>query len=305
MILIIAGAAFFCFVLLPTLLVFFLVFGRKKAVPFEQYNRRRYRNHYYIAYLGRIAQEREKILAYPHEPVSVVSYDGLTLYGEYYDRGSRRTAILFHGLGAEIYTNFSSQARFFVEHGFNVLLICHRAHGKSGGHWTTIGLREQKDVLSWTQWAEDHGSEQILLYGLSMGASAIAYASDQLADTKVCGVVLDSCYCSIYEQMHKDAVQRHIPKLLLYTERFMAKLCFRVDIKTPTTETLSRAVRPVLVIQGDNDLTVDPKWGKVLYDACTAPKAFLPVKGGPHTLNYLHDPEHTGEALLQFIGQYF
>ena len=245
------------------------------------------------------------ILSQEHHPVSTVSYDGLKLYGEYYDGGYPSTAIIFHGLGAEMYTNCSGQADFFRRNGFNVLLICHRSHGQSEGHWTTIGLREKKDVFSWIQWSQKQGATQILLYGLSMGASAIAYASDTLDPDIVRGIVLDSCYYSVHEQMRSDAIKRHIPKILLLTERLMAGIFFHVDIKTPTTAALSHAKCPVLVVQGTNDLTVDPHWGQVIYDACASPKEFLLMENGHHTLSFLEDRQRAEQVLLSFVRHYF
>lgn len=297
--------AVFVFLGAPALVIYIAVFGRKKAVPFEQYDQEKFKDHYYYPYVKTIGKERERMLSRPHTEVSIKSCDGLTLYGDYYDQGKKRTAILFHGLNAEVYTNESSQANFFYDNGFNVLLVCSRAHGKSGGRHTTIGIREQNDVLSWTDWAEKQGAEQVLLYGLSMGASAIAYASDKLENTKVCGMILDSCYYSIYEQMWADSGRHHIPGILVYCQRFLAKLFLRIDIKTDTASYLSRSKRPVLFIQGTADLTVEPKWGGILYEACAEPKEYLPVEGGHHTLSYLKDSELTGGKMLEFINKYF
>ena len=48
MIIIAALAAFVIFLLAPALLIFFAVFGRKKALPFEEYDMEKFKNHYYI-----------------------------------------------------------------------------------------------------------------------------------------------------------------------------------------------------------------------------------------------------------------
>ena len=133
-----AAGLFVFFLLIPALLVFFAVFGKKKAIPFEQYDLKKFSSHYYIPYLGRIADARQKLQAYAHTGVTMTTADGLRMYGEFYDQGSTRTAILFHGINAEMYTNMSAQALFLYESGFNVLMTCQRAHGKSEGRFTTI-----------------------------------------------------------------------------------------------------------------------------------------------------------------------
>ncbi|MER2149683.1 MAG: hypothetical protein ABS987_11105, partial [Ruminococcus sp.] len=179
-----AAGLFVFFLLLPALLVFFAVFGKKKAVPFEQYDLKEFSSHYYIPYLGRIAEARKKLQAYAHTGVTMTTADGLRMYGEFYDQGSTRTAILFHGINAEMYTNMSAQALFLYESGFNVLMTCQRAHGKSEGRFTTIGLRERYDVLDWVRYAEQNGAKDLLLYGVSMGAAGVAYASPLLGGTR-------------------------------------------------------------------------------------------------------------------------
>ena len=300
-----AAAAFVVFLAAPALLIFFAVFYRKKTIPFEQYNLEKFKNHYYLPYLGRIGDARSALQAHDHTAVTVTSHDGLTLCGDWYDQGSRRTAILFHGIGAEMYTNLSAQARFLYDSGFNVLLTCHRAHGSSGGRWTTIGLREREDVLAWVRWAEQHGGGQLLLYGVSMGASMVAYASDRLQSTNVCAMVIDSGFYSVYEQMRRDAHKNHIPKIMLPAQWLLAKLFLRVDLKEATADTLQNTSTPAFFLHGKADETVECRWGQTNYDACSAPKELLLVEGAPHTLSILEDPETVEARLNRFLEQYF
>lgn len=304
-VLIAVSAAAVVFLIAPALMIFFAVFYRKKVIPFEEYNLEKFKNHYYLPYLGRIAEAREYIRQYPVTHVTAVSRDGLTLCGDYYDNGSKRTAILFHGIGAEVYTNLSSQARFMYQNGFNVLLCCHRAHTPSGGHWTTIGLKEQYDVITWTRWAEEHGAEDILLYGVSMGGASVAYASDKLGGTRVRAAVIDSGFYSVYEQMLRDAAKMHIPGLMVPAQRILAKLFLHVDLKSNTADSLKNSEVPVLFIHGTGDETVECKWGRLNYEVCASPKELLIVEGAPHTLNLLYDEKTVGKALTGFIDKYF
>ncbi len=304
-IIIAVSAAFVVFVLAPALLIFFAVFGRKKALPFEQYDIKKFKNHYYIPYLGRIAEARGWLKAKPHTEVEVLSYDGLTLRGDYYDQGSKKTAVLFHGIGAELYTNLSAHARFLYKSGFNVLLACHRAHGRSDGRWTAIGLREQYDVLSWAKRAGELGAEEILLYGVSMGGASVSYASDKLDGTAVKAMVVDSGFYSVYEQMRRDVRKNHIPKIMLPAQYILAKVFLRIDIKSATADSLAHARVPVFFLHGTADKTVECRWAKVNHDACSEPKKLLLVEGAPHTLSVLKNPEKAEKELTDFIDLYF
>lgn len=297
--------ALFVFFIAPALLIFVAVFSRKKTVPFEDYNWERFKDHYYVPYLGRIKTARDFVQSHKKTEVSSTSYDGLTLWGDYYDLGFERTAILFHGFNAEMYTNLSAQGAFLMRQGFNVLFTTHRAHGKSEGRWSTIGIREQNDVLTWVRWAEEHGAKQILLYGVSMGAATVAFASDGLGGTRVRGMVIDSGFYSVYEQMKRDTKKMHIPRMMLPAQYLLAKLFLRVDIKTPATKSLEKTDVPALFIHGTNDETVLYQWGETNYNACASPKDILIVKDAPHTLSLLKDEAVTGETLRTFIERYF
>lgn len=300
-----AVAALVIFLIAPVTFIFVAVFRRKNTKPFEEYDWEKFKDHYYVPYLGRIKEARTFVRNHSVKRVSVTSYDGLKLAGDYYDLGYKRTAIIFHGFNAEVYTNVSVHAELMMKLGFNVLLPIHRAHGRSEGRWSAIGLREQHDVLSWVNWAERHGTKQILLYGVSMGASAVAYASDKLGSTNVSAVVLDCSYYSVYEQMKRDVQKLHIPRVVLPGQWLFAKLFLRVDIKTPTTTSLKRATAPTLFIHGTDDETVLCRWSEINYDACAAEKELLLIEGAPHTLSLLKDEEKAGEAIAAFVRKYF
>lgn len=302
--LIAAFAALVIFLIAPVVFIFVAVFSRKETKPFEEYDWEKFKDHYYVPFLGRIEAARSFVRGHSVKRVSVMSYDGLKLSGDYYDLGCKRTAILFHGFNAEVYTNLSVHAELMMKLGFNVLLPVHRAHGRSEGRWSGIGLREQNDVLSWVNWAERHGSKQILLYGVSMGAAAVAYASDRLGSTNVSAVVLDSCYYSVYEQMKRDVEKLHIPRVVLPGQWVLAKLFLRIDIKSPTTNALKRASAPTLFIHGTGDETVYCQWGEKNYEACAAEKELLLIKDAPHTLSLLKDETKAGGKIAEFIHTY-
>lgn len=300
-----AVGLFVLFLLLPALLVFFAVFGKKKALPFEQYDLKKFSSHYYIPYLGRIAEARQKLQGYAHTGVTVTSADGLRLYGELYDRGSDRTAILFHGINAEMYTNLSAQGLFLYESGFNVLLTCQRAHAKSEGRFTTIGLRERYDVLDWVRYAEQNGAKEILLYGVSMGAAGVAYASPLLNGTRVRGMVIDSGFYSIYEQMRRDACKNHIPKIMLPAQWVLARLLLGVDIKETAADALAKTSVPAFFVHGTADKTVEYRWAQTNCQACASPKQLLLAENAPHTLCMIEQPETVKRELKGFFEQYF
>ncbi len=302
---VIAAALFVIFLLLPAFTIFFAVFSRKKTKPFEQYNLKKYKNHYYMAYIGRIAEKRKFVKSHPVEEVFTTSYDGLRLAADYYDLGMSKTAIIFHGFNSEVYTNLSAHGAFLMKSGFNVLFVTHRSHGKSEGRWSTIGLREQNDVLSWVKWAENRGAAQILLYGVSMGGFTVAGASDRLEGTKVRSMVIDSGFYSVYEQMKRDSKKNHIPAIMLPAQALLTRLFLRVDIRRPSVLSLKNTKTPAFFLHGTDDETVEYKWAQTNYKACASEKELLIVEGAPHTLSILKDPETVEKRLTGFLDKYF
>ena len=302
---VIAAALFVIFLLLPALTIFLAVFRRKKTKPFEQYDMKKFKDHYYVAYIDRIAEKRRFVKSHPLEEVYTKSYDGLRLAGDYYDLGMNKTAIIFHGFNAEVYTNLSAHGAFLMKSGFNVLFVIHRAHGKSEGKWSTIGIREQNDVLSWVKWAENRGAEQILLYGVSMGAFTVASASDRLEGTKVRAMVIDSGFYSVYEQMKRDTQKNHIPKIMLPAQFILAKLFLRADIRKPSVPSLKKTKTPAFFLHGTDDETVEYKWAQTNYQACASPKQIQLIEGAPHTLSILKDPETAEKQIAGFFEKYF
>jgi alpha-beta hydrolase superfamily lysophospholipase len=85
------------------------------------------------------------------------------------------TVVLFHGHGGNK-SDVYREAESFKKMGYNTLLVDFRAHGNSEGNTCTIGYDETEDV----KLAYDHivgkGEKNIVLWGISMGASTITKA---------------------------------------------------------------------------------------------------------------------------------
>lgn len=76
-----------------------------------------------------------------YEPVSIVSHDGLKLFGKVYASGAAAPwLILFHGYRSRAERDFCGGLRFGVESGYNVLLVDQRAHGRSEGKCLSFGV---------------------------------------------------------------------------------------------------------------------------------------------------------------------
>ena len=86
-----------------------------------------------------------------------------------------------------------------------MLLPDQRAHGYSGGHTITMGVKERYDARDWTVWARSRFGPEvpIFLMGVSMGAATVLLAAGLNLPDNVCGIVADCGYTSPREITRK------------------------------------------------------------------------------------------------------
>ena len=294
---------FIFFVIAPAAVCYRSVFGRRKVLPLD--DERLYKPAI-EPYKERMLNERRYLKEQGFERVSVTANDGVKLCADYYDRGADKTVVMIHGYNADPYVNLVTPSRWLYDFGFNLLVIYHRAHGCSGGDRSSMGLREKDDVLLWIDYIQKHDSSQrILLYGMSMGGSTLAYLSDTLDNEAVPCMIIDCGYISAENQLKSDAKRMHFPPLLI---PLICAICRRdqhIDIRERTTEHLKNAKKPILFIHGDSDLTVPLEEGRKNFEACTSPKNFVIVKKAAHTVAFQTDEKQVSDAMAEFLNKYF
>ena len=138
--LLILAAAYIVFLLAPTVVMYKTIFCRKRGVALDEMDLPK--TYFYpFAYEMRAAEAFFSRL--PASELSVTARDGTVLRGDYYPRGTDKTAVLMHGYRALPINNFGVLAKALYERGgFNILLVHQRGHGKSGGKHTELGLIE-------------------------------------------------------------------------------------------------------------------------------------------------------------------
>lgn len=288
------------FLLLPSYVCIRAVFGRTKAPPLCQVKPG-------MPSYPAWCEAKAQLAAQPWQSISVTGADGTVLRGRLLDRGYARTALFLHGFRASPLNNFALQGCFLLEQGFNLLLIDQRAHGESGGRCSTLGVLEQEDLLAWLAWLkESPGGRQVLVYGLSMGASAAAYASDRLDAGQVRCLVLDCGFLSPERQIARDCKKRHLPwSLMRGTSLLLARRILCADLTNNCAEALKNTAIPALFLHGDEDLTVPYAEGEAAFAACAAEKEWLLIPGAGHALAWLYGRPAAEAALRRMIEKFF
>ena len=83
-------------------------------------------------------------------PVHITAQDGTPLAARYYHHNDGAPlAIIFHGYRGYAVRDGLGGYTLCTKLGYNVLLPDQRAHGYSGGHTITMGVKERYDARDW------------------------------------------------------------------------------------------------------------------------------------------------------------
>ena len=224
------------------------------------------------------------------EELSVVSFDGLRLYGRFYEHGGEGPIeIMLHGYRGNAERDLSGGVLRAKELGHSVLLVDQRAAGKSEGNVVSFGILEKRDALSWANLiSERFPRRKIILTGVSMGAATVMSCASEKLPENVIGILADCGYTSAEAIIKKVMRDMHLPARLLYPFAVLgARLFGHFDLnETPPVEALAKARVPVIFFHGDTDDFVPAYMSEENYNACTSPKRLVFIEGAGHGLAY-------------------
>ena len=247
------------------------------------------------------------INAQPYEEVSIVSHDGLILRGRFYPAATpeaKRTILCAHGFYSYGIHDFGAVGDFYLPHACNMLIIDHRAHGKSDGKYRTFGVKESQDILAWTQWLAGRAPNlPIYLDGISMGCSSVLMACDGPLPKQVVGIIADCGYTSPKE------IFTHVLKLWFHLPAFpvlpiagcFCRCIAGFSIQEDTRAHVARCMLPIMFFHGAADNFVPTKMSTENFHACTSPhKSIKITEGAAHGESYLIDQEGCQTHIKEF-----
>ena len=231
------------------------------------------------------------------EEITITASDGVSLVGHYYDcPDAKRVIIAMHGWRSSWANDFGIISKFWHDNGCSVLYCEQRGQGKSGGEYMGFGVLEQFDCLEWIKYIDERlgASLPIYLGGVSMGASAILFASGNELPESVKGIVADCGFNSphgIWKYVTENNLK--LPYALykaLANNIYLSKT--QIDIKTVScADALKNCKVPVLFIHGTDDKFVPVTMTYENYKACASKKRLFVVPGADHGMSYLVDKD--------------
>ena len=263
----------------------------------------------YAKYYDCIVASDAWIKAHNAKDVFITSKDGLKLHGFWIPaENPRGTILLAHGYRSTMLVDFGLAFAFYHALGMNILVPQQRAHGQSEGRYITFGVKESEDMQCWIDYHNaTYGMHQMILSGMSMGASTMLYLADQDLPVNVKCIIADCGFTS--PKAILDAVFRSVVHLPSAPSLWVAELFARILAgfsltQKDTRKVLKNARIPVLMIHGLEDDFVPSDMSQQGFEACNGEKERLLVDKAGHGTSFLVDKETYTKRVIAFLEKH-
>lgn len=241
--------------------------------------------------------------------VYITSHDGLRLHGLWIPvENPKGTVLMAHGYRSTMLVDCHLGFELFHRLGWNILVPEQRTHGRSQGRFITFGVKESRDMEGWIRYHNRHLYRgDMMLFGISMGASTMLYLADRELPENVKGIIADCGFTSpaaILASVYRNVI--HLPALpSIWAAELFARLFAGFSLwEKDSRKTLRKARVPVLLIHGTQDGFVPCEMTRQAFAACTGPKTLLLVEGAEHGLSFLADGHRYTAAVMDFLKKY-
>lgn len=200
------------------------------------------------------------------EKISFITDDNITLRGWFipHKNPKSKTIILMHGYPADKGDILPSTA--YLAQEYNLLLFDFRYLGASGGSYSTIGIKETKDLKAAVNWLKSRGINEVGVWGFSVGGAVALMAATDTPEIKA--IISDSSYASL-KLLTPDLYR--LPGLrypLGWMSGLWAKLLLNIDIYKDSPQKAGQELKlPILIIHSQSDKVIPFTHGLLLQQA--------------------------------------
>ena len=240
----------------------------------------------------------------PYEDLYVTSFDKLKLHARYFEvEGSKKIALMFHGYKGTVYRDFCAASKIFMDLGYSIITVEHRAHGLSQGHSITFGIRESKDLLTWYKYAKERFGEdkEYILVGISMGGATVLMSADKVDDNVK---LLVDCPYTTPKKILSETLKglKLSPKFFYPFVNLSAIIFAHTNMnKLSAFDAVNNSHHQILVVHGDNDHVVPHYISEELYKAYPDKIQYETFEGADHGASYLVDSKRYINVISDFL----
>lgn len=243
----------------------------------------------------------------PCRDVEITSFDGLRLRGRYFEKEKGAPIeLLMHGYRGDSIRDLSGGVFRCFALGRNVMLVDHRASGRSEGKVITFGINESRDCADWVKFIVENIDDEadIFIGGVSMGASTALLSTARGLHENVVGVLADCGYSSAKRIIKKVIGEMHLPADICYPfVKLGARIFGRFDLEEISPEeAMKKCTLPVIFLHGDGDAFVPFEMSVESYNACASEhKRLVNIEGAGHGLAF----PAAQERYVKEVGDFF
>ncbi|MDR5587845.1 MULTISPECIES: alpha/beta hydrolase [Clostridium] len=255
-------------------------------------------------------EDREWILnTSKYNDIYIKSFDDLNLHGYQilYTNNSQKWVVMVHGYTGEG-MRMGSRAKAFYEMGYNIVIPDLRGHGKSEGNYIGMGWHDRKDIIEWINYIVNKDKEsEILLYGISMGASTVMMTSGENLPSNVKAIIEDCGYTSAWDEFSYQLKSMFkLPKFpIMYAASVITKMKSGYFLKEASAiKQVSKSKTPILFIHGEEDKFVPYFMLDKVYNAAKCEKEILIVKEAGHCKAHKVNPDLYWNTIKKFVDKY-
>lgn len=261
----------------------------------------------YEPYRPQMVQWMKECRALPQEEIKIVSFDGLSLYGKYFEYDpAAPMELMFHGYRGSAERDLCGGVQRCFALGRNVLIVDQRTSEKSEGNVISFGVNESRDCMSWLDYIVDRWpNRKVILTGISMGASTVMMAAGKDLPENVAYVLADCGYTSAKAIIKIVIRMMKLPEHLAYPfVKLAAKIFGHFELEeTSSIEAMTKCKVPVIFFHGEDDDFVPCEMSVENYNACVTKKKLVTIPGAGHGLSYMVDPERYLKELADFSNE--
>jgi len=243
---------------------------------------------------------------FPHRRELRIHNDGFSLAAQYFDFGSNKAVIIIPGrMECCRYSYYYAEP--YRAAGYNVLCIDTRAHGLSEGRVSSLGYKEYRDIIAWSEFLHNSlGIEDIVLHGLCIGSSTALFTlTSESCPQYISAMVGDGMYVNFKETLRNHMIEQGRPMVPFFAIilAYIRIISGANVVSDGPLKRIPALKKPILFIHSRMDIYSLPEKAEELYAACgSEDKRIEWFDNGGHSRVRFNSPEKYDAAIQDFLN---